>query len=81
VIQCVAIETIVAVSPELALGYDAERADRRQDVTFLTVQRIDAIAVDDQLARVATRQVQVPRAPSRPPSLRASADAPPCRGR
>ena len=47
------------VDVEVLFGHDAEGADGGQRAAVLAVQLVDAIAVDDQLALVAARQVEV----------------------
>jgi hypothetical protein len=63
VVERVAVETIIAVIPHIAFGHDAECADHRQRAAVLAVQLVDAIAVDDQFARLAARQVKVVHQP------------------
>ena len=49
----------VVVDVEVLFGHDAEGADRGKCAAVLAIQLVDAIAVDDQFARLATRQVKV----------------------
>ena len=59
----VAVRRVVSVISEFALGHDAERADHRQCAAFLAIQLVHVIAVDDQFARLAARQVKVVHQP------------------
>jgi hypothetical protein len=44
---------------QLALGDDAERADRRQGAAVVAVQLVDVVAVEDVLALALQRQIDV----------------------
>jgi len=59
VVERVVVGTVIAVSPEVLLRHDTERANRRKHAAVLAIQLVDSVAVDHQLARVAARQVQV----------------------
>jgi hypothetical protein len=49
----------VARAVQVALGYDAKRADSRQHPAFRTVDLVDAVALPNQFAFWAPRQVEV----------------------
>ena len=49
----------VVVDVEVLFGHDPERADGGQRAAVLAVQLVDAVTIDDQLALLAARQVEV----------------------
>jgi hypothetical protein len=59
----VLVKHIASVTFEVALGHDAERADHRQCAAVLAIQLVQVIAVDDEFARLAARQVKVVHQP------------------
>jgi hypothetical protein len=44
---------------EVLFGHDSERAYGGQRTTVLAVQLVDAVAIDNELAFVAPRQIEV----------------------
>jgi hypothetical protein len=57
VVQGVVVST--PITSKIPLGDDSERADSRQGAAVLAIQFVDPVTVDNQLARVAARLVQV----------------------
>jgi hypothetical protein len=49
----------IVVGVEVLFGHNSERADGCEGATVLAIQIIDSIAVEDQLAFIAARQVHV----------------------
>ncbi|MGH9372153.1 MAG: hypothetical protein ACRD15_11540 [Vicinamibacterales bacterium] len=49
----------VAVDVEVLFGHDTEGADRGQGTAVLAVQLVDTVTINDQLALLAARQIEV----------------------
>jgi hypothetical protein len=62
-LDCVAVRRVVSVNSEFALWHNAERADHSECAAVLAIQLVDAVAVDDQFARLTARQVEVVHQP------------------
>lgn len=53
----------IVVGVELLFGHDSERADGGQRAAVLAIQLADMVAIDDQLALLTARQVEVVHQP------------------
>jgi hypothetical protein len=49
----------ILVGGEVPFGYDSESADGGQRAAVLTIKLVHTVAIDDQLALLAARQVEV----------------------